>query len=266
MKLKISITGHNYNIMEDVSDHLKEDCGYIPIKCNPNRDTLLDMAIEQHPRVIIICMGDESEEAIMAYNVLDAAFKHGNCTIIVIANDEDEKNFMKNSTLRKVLFLSRPVSLFALYDKLSEIEEQLVYENDENQSAFREYESENTFKRKHILVVDDDAEQLLLIKEQLEEFYDVTMVKSGQQAIKFLAKKIPDLILLDYLMPDEDGPSFLTRMREIENFANIPVVFLTGMTEKGTILHTLVELKPQGYVIKPVKKSELVAKIIEVLG
>ena len=173
---------------------------------------------------------------------------------------------MKNSTLRKVLFLSRPVSLFALYDKLSEIEEQLVYENDENQSAFREYESENTFKRKHILVVDDDAEQLLLIKEQLEEFYDVTMVKSGQQAIKFLAKKIPDLILLDYLMPDEDGPSFLTRMREIENFANIPVVFLTGMTEKGTILHTLVELKPQGYVIKPVKKSELVAKIIEVLG
>ena len=266
MKLKISITGHNYNIMEDVSDHLKEDCGYIPIKCNPNRDTLLDMAIEQHPRVIIICMGDESEEAIKAYDVLDAAFKHGNCTIIVIANDEDEKNFMKNSTLRKVLFLSRPVSLFALYDKLSEIEEQLVYENDENQSAFREYESENTFKRKHILVVDDDAEQLMQIKDHLREFYEVTLVPSGEAALKFLSKHEVDLVLLDYLMPDLNGPQVLENMRMMPGISEIPVVFLTGVTEKDTVVKTLVELKPQGYIVKPSKKSELVAKIIDILG
>ena len=266
MKLKICITGRNYNIMEDVGDHLKTDCGYIPVKCNPSRDALLDMVLEQHPRVIIICMGDETEEAIQNYDVLDAAYRQGKCTIIVIANDEDEKNFVKNCTLKKVLFLSRPVSLFALYDKLAEIEELLESEKDESLSAFREYEREDTFRRKHILVVDDDSEQLLLIKEQLSDFYDVTLVKSGQAAIKFLAKQIPDLILLDYLMPEEDGPQFLHRMREIEQFAEIPVVFLTGMTEKNAILHTLVELKPQGYVIKPVKKSELVAKIIEVLG
>ena len=84
-------------------------------------------------------------------------------------------------------------------------------------------------------------------------------------AFKYLSRNTPDLILLDYMMPGEDGPSVLRRLKEHEKYANIPVIFLTGMTEKNTVIRTLTELKPQGYVIKPSKKSELVAKIIDVL-
>ena len=52
----------------------------------------------------------------------------------------------------------------------------------------------------------------------------------------------------------------------IPEVSHIPVVFLTGVTEKETVVKTLVELKPQGYIVKPSKKSELVAKIIDILG
>ena len=54
------------------------------------------------------------------------------------------------------------------------------------------------------------------------------------------------------------------KAREDEKYADIPVMFLTGMTEKNTVIRTLTELKPQGYIIKPSKKSELVGKIIDV--
>ena len=75
-----------------------------------------------------------------------------------------------------------------------------------------------------------------------------------------------DLILLDYLMPDMDGPQALTLLRANSDYKNIPVIFLTGVSEKETVIKTLVELKPEGYVLKPTGKSDLVAKIIDVLG
>ena len=58
----------------------------------------------------------------------------------------------------------------------------------------------------------------------------------------------------------------LRSLREVEEYSDIPVIFLTGMTEKNTVIKTLTQLKPQGYLVKPAKKSEIVAKIIDVLG
>ena len=268
MKLKILVTGKNKKVARDICDHLENDRGYLTVKCAPAKGALFDVILAELPKVIIICMGDEDADTIAAYNVFKNTAKQGTCTTIVIANEEDEKLFVKYTELKKVLFLSRPVSLFALYEKLSEIEEDLENNKDSNLSAFREFVNEDEGKsgKKKILVVDDDSEQLVHIKEQLEEFYDVTLVKSGDAAFKFLLRQIPDLILLDYVMPDKDGPQVLRQMRTIDDYAKIPVVFLTGVTEKKLILKTLSELRPQGYIIKPAKKSSLVAKIIDILG
>lgn len=94
----------------------------------------------------------------------------------------------------------------------------------------------------------------------------MTPVKSGDAAFKYLLKHKPDLILLDYLMPVQDGPMVLRELRDIDSYADIPVIFLTGITEKNTVIKTLTQLKPQGYLVKPARKSEIVAKIIDVLG
>ena len=103
------------------------------------------------------------------------------------------------------------------------------------------------------------------IKDQLEEFYDVTCVKSGEAAFRFLAKKHCDLILLDYMMPGMDGPEVLRNIHDTKDWEDIPVIFLTGVTEKKKVIQTLAELRPQGYLVKPSKKSEIVAKIIDAL-
>ncbi|MCR5674586.1 MAG: response regulator [Lachnospiraceae bacterium] len=268
MKLKVLVTGKNLKVARDICEHLETDRGYMTVKCPPSKSALFDLTLAELPRVVIVCMGDETVDTISAYNVLKKAAKQGNCTVIVIASEEDEAYFIKHTELTRVLFLSRPVSLFALYEKLNDIEEELNRNKDSLMSTFREYlgdEAEEHAGKKHILVVDDDSEQLVHIREQLEEFYDVSLVKSGDAMFKFLFKKIPDLILLDYLMPDKDGGQVLRQMRSIDDYASIPVIFLTGVTEKSTVIQLLSELRPQGYIVKPAKKSEIVAKIIDAL-
>ena len=75
-------------------------------------------------------------------------------------------------------------------------------------------------------------EQLIMIKEHLKEFYEVTLVNSGKNAFKAMGKYKFDLILLDYLMPDMDGPDTLESIREYPEFRSIPVIFLTKKNNK----------------------------------
>ncbi|MCR5000946.1 MAG: response regulator [Lachnospiraceae bacterium] len=269
MQLKVLVTGKNRKIASDISDHLKNDRGYIVIKCASSKEALFRQVPAEMPNLIIICLGDETKETVSAFDVLRECTKLGGITIIVIANDQDQKLFINNTKLEHMFFMSRPVSLFALYEKLNEIEKTVEESRTNGPMLITEFVNPHAGDlpdRKHILVVDDDSEQLLHIKDQLSEFYEVTLVPSGEAALKYLGRHGVNLILLDYMMPGMNGPEVLERMRMSPELAGIPVVFLTGVTEKETVLKTLVELKPQGYIVKPSKKSELVAKIIDILG
>ncbi len=267
MKLKVLVTGRNKRIARDICEHLEDDRGYVALKCAPMAKAIFDIVLTEMPQLFILCLGNEIKESIAAYDVLKEAVKQSSASVIVITNDEDRKMFLKYSKLSKMYFLNRPVSLFALYEKLQTIEEELGGLDD--LSYFDEFVNPNAdlgFVRRRILVVDDDTEQLMNIKDQLKEFYDVTVVKSGEQAFKYLNKNSVDLMLLDYIMPEMDGPTVFENIRQDYEPEELPIIFLTGVQEKEKVLHALLELKPQGYIVKPSKKSELVAKIIDVLG
>lgn len=120
-------------------------------------------------------------------------------------------------------------------------------------------------QRKHILVVDDNAMMLKMIKEHLHEQYDVATAASGRVALKFLERKKTDLILLDYEMPDESGPAVLEQLRASESTRNIPVIFLTGVTDTNKIMEALA-LKPQNYLLKPVDREKLLDIISKTIG
>lgn len=120
-------------------------------------------------------------------------------------------------------------------------------------------------QRKHILVVDDNAMMLKMIKEHLHDQYDVATAASGRVALKFLERKKTDLILLDYEMPDESGPAVLEQLRASESTRNIPVIFLTGVTDTNKIMEALA-LKPQNYLLKPVDREKLLDTISKTIG
>ena len=117
----------------------------------------------------------------------------------------------------------------------------------------------------HILVVDDNSMMLRLVKEHLHEKYDVATALSGKIALKFLRNKKTDLILLDYEMPDENGPAVLEKLRASDATKNIPVVFLTGVTESKKIKEALI-MKPQSYLLKPINRERLMDTIEKLIG
>ncbi len=116
--------------------------------------------------------------------------------------------------------------------------------------------------KKSILVVDDDASFLGLVREWLKDEYKVSMVSSGLQAIKFLGKNKVDLILLDHEMPVTTGPQVLEMLRSDPETSSIPVMFLTGKGDKESVMQVL-SLKPEGYFLKNISREELLEKLKE---
>lgn len=115
-----------------------------------------------------------------------------------------------------------------------------------------------------ILVVDDDVRILNVIKLYLQDLFDVVTVPSGKLALKYLSKHKAELVLLDYMMPEEDGPAVLKQIREDSPYPNIPVLFLTGVAEKELVMRGL-ELHPDGYCLKPITQSALIERITAIL-
>ena len=130
---------------------------------------------------------------------------------------------------------------------------------DNKPKIFFEQSTDRT-NRRHILIVDDDPDILKTLRYYLQDTYKVTVISSGKVAIDFLLKYKPDLILLDYLMPMYNGAAVLKIIKSREATKNIPVFFLTGQTDRATVMECLA-LNPAGYIVKPVAKEALLAKL-----
>ncbi|MBR1476479.1 MAG: response regulator [Lachnospiraceae bacterium] len=115
-------------------------------------------------------------------------------------------------------------------------------------------------KKKNILIVDDDPTYIGLIRDWLRGKYKVSMANSGMQAIKWLSMNHADLILLDFEMPVTTGPQVLEMLRSDSDTQNIPVIFLTGKSDKASVMQ-VVGLKPEGYLLKSIKRDELLKEL-----
>lgn len=118
---------------------------------------------------------------------------------------------------------------------------------------------------KKILSVDDNVSTLTMIRETLRGEYKVFVVTSGEEALSFLGKQKPDLILLDFYMEGLDGLETLEKMSEIKGF-DIPVVMLTSISTK-LLEENCKKLGAVAFLPKPCKPEELkecIATILEV--
>lgn len=137
---------------------------------------------------------------------------------------------------------------------------QICYQKLEGVVATQSIEIEEAEQTYSILVVDDSPVTLRGMKAMLDKDYEVSVATSGEQALKSIKKKRPDLVLLDYEMPGLDGRETLEKIREDEEISDIPVIFLTGVADKEHIAAVL-KLGPAGYMLKPAEKEKLMGTI-----
>ena len=116
--------------------------------------------------------------------------------------------------------------------------------------------------RKIILLVDDDEIHLAITKSELKDEYEVVMVKSGEEALEFLGKSqtIPDLILLDILMPTMDGWEVFDKINDTATLKLTPIMFYTSLDEESA-KEKAYEIGAFDYITKPCEQSVLLDKI-----
>jgi methyl-accepting chemotaxis protein len=138
----------------------------------------------------------------------------------------------------------------------------------ENNRNFEELKEESTkFKvdsgneKKKIIVIDDDEPILVMAKGMLGNDYDVTMVKSGKEALQLFFKGyVPGLVLLDLAMPDMDGWDTYNRIRDISNIHKVPIAIFTSSEDPADKAKAQ-KMAASDYIKKPIKKDDLIDRV-----
>ncbi len=116
-------------------------------------------------------------------------------------------------------------------------------------------------QRKKILLVDDEVDILEMVSYNLElEGYHVMTAESGDEALQLAAEWLPDLILLDVMMPGKDGIETCGELRNIPALADTLIVFLSARAEEFTQLAGF-EAGANDYIVKVVKPKLLISKV-----
>lgn len=120
-------------------------------------------------------------------------------------------------------------------------------------------------KKPKIIAVDDNPIVLRNINQILGGDYEVYMATSGQKMLDMTKKFKASLILLDYEMPGMSGLEAYQNLKKNSDTAHIPVVFLTGVSDKQRILEVLSN-HPAGYMLKPIETVQLVETVQRILS
>lgn len=116
--------------------------------------------------------------------------------------------------------------------------------------------------KKHILVVEDELKIARIVKDYLENSgYQVTIISHGNEVLPQVQKSMPDLIMLDIMLPGKDGMEIC---REIRKMSTVPIIMLTAKVEEIDRLIGL-ELGADDYICKPFSPREVVARVKAVL-
>ena len=112
-----------------------------------------------------------------------------------------------------------------------------------------------------VLIVDDVPDNLSVLHDALDESgYTVLVATHGEAALQRAAQALPDLVLLDAMMPGMDGFEVARRLKASPRTAHIPIIFMTGLTETEYLVAAL-EAGGVDYVTKPIKPKEVLARI-----
>ncbi len=120
---------------------------------------------------------------------------------------------------------------------------------------------------KKVLMVDDDGDIRRIGQVSLQKVgkWNVALASSGHEGVKLAVREQPDVILLDVMMPELDGPSTLAKLKSQPETAGIPVIFMTAKVLRSEVEEYL-SLGAHGVIVKPFDPMTLPTQIREILS
>ena len=147
--------------------------------------------------------------------------------------------------------------------------DEMSEENSRNFSSLKQetekFKVTTGLEMKKLLVVDDDVTHLTSTKAMLDKNYEVITAKSGTEALSlFYRGLVPNLILLDLIMPDMDGWVTYEKIKAISNLHNVPIAFFTS-SEEPQDRSRAEKMGAVDYISKPVRKGELLERVEKIV-
>ncbi len=117
-----------------------------------------------------------------------------------------------------------------------------------------------------IMIVEDDRTTVKLLKFLLEKRkYKIVSRENGREAVDTVEKELPDLILMDIMMPEMDGVEATRRIKENESTSSIPIIILSALGQEMEVMKGL-QAGAEGYIVKPFDSQALLRQIEEKVG
>lgn len=215
------------------------------------------------PDMVIMNVAEPEDIEENVFRVLE--YSYSDLPVLVVASEEGCEAYKKYLTRDKMMSFRRSDGkgeLIRVCDSLLGISGEV--NSMEMWGAAAKTTSLSSSSPKRVLVVDDCVITLRFMEAMLEDTYRITVVSSGEQALKSIQKERPDVILLDYEMPGMNGKETFEKIRANKEICNIPVIFLTSVAVKEYI-EAVLKMKPAGYLLKPADKEKLIATIESVV-
>ena len=111
-----------------------------------------------------------------------------------------------------------------------------------------------------ILIVDDTKFNIKILEDTLKSDYQLSVAMDGKAALKFMEEVIPDIILLDIMMPEMDGFEVFSKIKEDDRLKDIPVIFLSAVTDINSKAKAF-EMGAVDYITKPFEVPEVKARV-----
>ncbi len=118
--------------------------------------------------------------------------------------------------------------------------------------------------RRRILIADDDSDILDVLSISLKEQYDITQAADGEEALKSIHHRPPDLVIVDWMMPKMSGYEVCQKLKEDLLLRHLPIIMLTGKGEVKEKIKGL-DAGADDYIVKPFEPTELLARVKTVL-
>ncbi len=222
---------------------------------SPTADIVLGMLDVVDPDLVLISLIGVTDIDPVIFNRISTNYP--NMPVLTIGTESEQKHFLRYYESEQFENLIRPIANSSVVNAIAR---RLEVNLDQPDAGDPVKEAPVVNAKKNVLIVDDNAGTLRSIKSMLDDIYDVTVATSGMKALTMIGKRKPDLILLDYEMPVVDGKQTLEMIRAEEDIAKIPVIFLTGVSDREHI-EAVISLKPAGYMLKPPVKAKILEAI-----
>lgn len=221
--------------------------------CKDDAEMVLGMMKVLDPELVLISMVGIGT---LDNRILDTLQEqYSDVPVLLLGTKEECTSLQESYDSEQFYYVVRPTTVSVILNKCLKIMKMAECTDSE----------ESKEGRKSILAVDDSGMLLRSVKAMLEKTYDVSVATSGKMAIAQAKKKRPDLILLDYEMPEWDGKRTLEEILNDEELKDIKVVFLTAVTDRAHI-EAVLKLKPSGYLLKPIEQAKVMDTIEKVLS